>query len=97
MVQGEGRADPVTTALQWLGIRLGELKALMQVAGGAAGLSPLGFRHWCAILEKLHSPSWQLAALLRSPEGQCWQHRASLLVKGGAGSLLNLHIVELLN
>ena len=44
---------PVTTALQWLGNCLEELKSLMQVAVGTTGVGPLSCRHWYAILERL--------------------------------------------
>ena len=55
-----GRADPVTLAMQWLGIRLGELRALMHVERtgevGGRPLSALGKAHWRAILACFRAP-----------------------------------------
>ena len=90
----DGRADPVTLALQWLGIRLSELRALMHLEqnGGSSGrsLSALGKAHWSAILTCLREPRKNLNALLRSAEGAEWQQRVRTLALTAPGAVLNV-------
>ena len=89
-----GRADPVTLALQWLGIRLGELRALMHVERtgevGGRSLGALGKAHWRAILACFRVPGENLCALLRSAEGAEWQQRVHTLALTAPGLVLNV-------
>ena len=89
-----GRADPVTLAPQWLGIRLSELRALMHLerSGGSGGrsLSALGKTHWRAILACFRAPQKYLDALLRSAEGAEWQQRVRTLALTAPGAVLNV-------
>ena len=89
-----GRADPVTLALQWLGIRLSELRALVHVkqngVSDGRSLSALGTTHWHAILTCIRAPQKNLAALLRSAEGAEWQQRVGTLALTEPGAVLNV-------
>ena len=90
----DGRADPITLALQWLGIRLRELRALMHLEqnGGNSGcpLSALGKAHWSAILTCIREPRKNLNVLLRSAEGAEWQQLVRTLALTAPGAVLNV-------
>ena len=91
----DGRADPITLALQWISIRLSELRALMhrEQNGSSSGrpLSALGKEHWRAILKCFREPGKNLNALFRSTEGAGWQQRARTIALVQPGVVVNVN------